>query len=59
MPKGALFVFFLQPHPQHVEVPRLEVQLDLQLPAYATATAMWDLSRICSLQLQLTAMTDP
>ena len=36
-----------------MEVPRLEVPSELQLPAYTTATAVWDLSRIydicCSL----------
>ena len=32
------FVFcFLGLHPRHMEVPRLGVQLELQLPAYATA----------------------
>ena len=30
-----------------MEVPRLGVQLALQLPAYTTATAMWDLSHVC------------
>ena len=30
-----------------MEVPRLGVESDLQLPAYATATATPDLSRIC------------
>ena len=45
-----LFCFvFLGPHPQHQEVPRLGVESELQLPAYATATATWDLSRICVL----------
>ena len=29
---------FLGPHPQHMEVPRLRVELELQLLAYATAT---------------------
>jgi len=33
---------FLGPHSQHMEVPRLGVQLELQLPAYATATATPD-----------------
>ena len=33
----------------HVEVPRLGVELELQPPAYATATAMWDLSHVCDL----------
>ena len=30
-----------------MEVPRLEVESELQLLAYATVTAMWDLSHIC------------
>ena len=32
-----------------MEAPRLGVELELQLPAYITATAKWDLSRICNL----------
>ena len=32
-----------------MEVPRLGVQSELQLLAYATATAMWDPSHICNL----------
>ena len=32
-----------------MEVPRLGVQLELQLPACTTATAMWDLSCVCNL----------
>ena len=32
-----------------MEVLRLEVKLELQLPAYTTAAARWDLSSICSL----------
>ena len=40
-----LFIFaFLGPHLWHVEVPRLGVKLELQLPAYITATAMRDSS---------------
>ena len=39
---------FLGPH-THMEVPRLRVKLELQLPAYSTATATPDLSRICDL----------
>ena len=35
------------------------VKSELQLPAYATATATWDLSHICDLQPQLMAMPDP
>ena len=49
-----LFVFFfsfvfLGQDPWHMEIPRLAVELELQLPAYATATAAWDPSRICDL----------
>ena len=33
-----------------MEIPRLGVELELQLPAYTTATAMPDPSRICDLQ---------
>ena len=33
---------------QHLEVPGLGVQLELQLPAYTTAIATQDLSHICS-----------
>ena len=33
----------------HMEVPRLGVQSELQLLAYATATTMPDLSHVCSL----------
>ena len=35
--------FFLRLHLQHVEIPRLRVELELQVPAYPTATAMPDL----------------
>ena len=43
------FFFFwsfvlLGPHPRHMEVPRLGVQSELQLPVYTTATATWDLN---------------
>ena len=31
------YLFILGPHPQHVEVPRLGVETELRLPAYATA----------------------
>ena len=45
------FFFFcsLGPHPQYMEIPRLGVELELQLPAYTTATAMPDPSCICNL----------
>ena len=41
--------FFLGLHLWHMEVPRLGVKLDLQLPVYTTATATQDLSSIGSL----------
>ena len=41
--------FFLWPHPRHMVVPRLGVKLEMQPPAYATATAMPDPSHICDL----------
>ena len=46
-----LFVlfFFLQLHPRHMDVPRLQVESELQLPAYTTATAKPDLSQVCNL----------
>ena len=34
------FICFLWLHLQHMEVPRLGVNLELQLPAYTTTTAM-------------------
>ena len=43
------FFFFLRPHPPHMEVPRPGVKSELQLPAYATATATWDPSHVCDL----------
>ena len=45
-----LFVCFLGQHLRHVEVPRLGVELELYLLAYATATATQDLSHVCNLQ---------
>ena len=52
--KPSIFFFSLGLHLQAVEVPRLGITLELQLPAYAMATAMQDLSSIwdplCSLQ---------
>ena len=44
-----LFVCFLGLHLQHMKVPRLGVQLELQLLAYITATATRDLSQVCNL----------
>ena len=44
------FVFcFLEPPLWHVEVPRLGVESELQLPAYTTATAVQDPSHTCDL----------
>ena len=43
-----LFVF-LGPSPRHTEVPRLGVESELQPPAYTTATATRDPSRVCGL----------
>ena len=40
---------FLRPHLWHMEVPRLGVELELQLPAYTTAIAMPDPSQVCDL----------
>ena len=57
-----LFCFlFLGPHPSHMEVPRLGVELELLLSAYATAAAMQDQSHICNLchSSQQHWVTDP
>ena len=43
------FFFFLGPYLCHMEVPRLGVKLQLQPPAYATATAVPDPSHVCDL----------
>jgi len=43
------FFCFVGPYSWHVEVPRIGVQLELQLPAYITATATQDPSHICDL----------
>ena len=44
-----LFFFFSGSHQCHTEVPRLGVKSELQLLAYATATATPDMSSICDL----------
>ena len=41
--------FFLGLHPRHMKLPKLGVELELELPAYATATARPELSCICHL----------
>ena len=45
-----IFFFFviLGLHPQHIEVSRPGVELELKLPTYAIATR--DLSRVCNLR---------
>ena len=43
------FFFFFGPHLGHTEVPRPEVKLELQLPAYTIATATSDPSCTCDL----------
>ena len=44
------FIFcFLGPHSQHMEVPRLGVESELQLQSYTIAIAMPDLSRVFDL----------
>ena len=44
-----IIIVFLGLHPQQMEVPRLGVELERQLLAYATATATLDLSHVFSL----------
>ena len=43
------FFCFLESRLQHIEVPRLGVESELQLPTYATAAAMSDPSHFCDL----------
>ena len=43
------FFFPQGPCPRHMKIPRLGVEMDLQLLAHATATATQDLSRVCDL----------
>ena len=43
------FFVFLGPHLWPMEVPRLRVELELQLPVYTRATATRDPSRVCDL----------
>ena len=49
IPLFFFFFCFLGLHPQHMEIPRLGVKSELQLPAYTTATATPDLRYICDL----------
>ena len=51
------FFSFLGLHPWHMEIPRLGVQLELQLPTYTRATATWDLSRVFDLHHNAESLT--
>ena len=53
------FSIFLGLHLLYMEVPRLGVKFELQLPAYTTATAMTDPSYICNPMLEVITMLDP
>ena len=44
-----LYFCFLEMHLHHMEVPRIGVKLEVQPPAYATATAMCNPGNICEL----------
>ena len=48
-PRLIFLIFFLGPHLRHMEVPRLGVDSELQLPTYTTATATSDPGRDCNL----------
>ena len=52
-------VCFLGLHLRHIEVPRLGVQLELQLLAYAAATAARDPSHLCDHSSQQQQMLNP
>ena len=54
-----VFLCFLEPLPWHMEVLRLGMELELQPPAYARATATWALSHVCSLHHSLQATPGP
>ena len=49
LPSFSFLPSFLGAHLQHMEVPRLGVELELQLPAYTTGKAMQDLSLVFNL----------
>jgi len=44
-----VFLPYLGPIPQHMEIPRLGVESELQVPAHTTATATRDPSLVCDL----------
>ena len=49
------FFVFLGPHFWHMDVPRLGVKSELELPVYTIATATPDPCHICDLTLQFMA----
>ena len=49
VPTFFFFFFFWEPYLWHMEVPRLGVISELQLPAYTTATIKWDPSGVYDL----------
>ena len=51
--------FFLGPHPWHMEILRLGVELELQLPTYTTAISNGGSVPCLQPAPQLTAMPDP
>ena len=51
--QNLFFFFFFFKGLQHMEVPRLGVKSELQLPAYTTATATRDPSHVCDLHRSL------
>ena len=52
--KNLFFLFFfLQPHLQHMAVPRLRAESELRLLAYTTVIAMPDPSCVCDLRHSL------
>ena len=54
MPFTCIYLlFFLGPHPWHLEASGLQVRLEWQPPAYTTASATPDPSRICDLNCSL------
>ena len=55
--KFYLFIFFLGLHPRHMEAPKLGVKSELQLPAYTTAIAISDPSRIFDLHHNARSLT--
>ena len=58
--KSSIFFFFWGQHQWHMEVPRLGVESELQLPAYTTATAPQELSHKlqCRMPHPLSEATD-